>query len=49
MMSRYENDFDVTGLWEGNQPVTGGFPLQTQLTWDYEVLFDASLNKLLDK
>ena len=39
----------LLALCEGNLPVTGGFPSQRVIMWSFDVLFDVSLNKLLNK
>ena len=36
-------------LLEGNPPVTDGFPLQKQVTRNFDVYFDLCLNKRVDK
>ena len=41
--------FRVTGPLWGNQPDTGSFPSQRQMTPSFEVLFDLRLNKRLSK
>ena len=39
----------ILALYEGNPPVTGGFASQKTVTWSFDVAFDVSLNKLLNK
>ena len=39
----------LTALCEGNTPVTGEFPSQRAGDADFDVFFDASLNKMLNK
>ena len=34
----------LPAFWEGNPPVTGGFPSQRAGNSDFDVSFDASLN-----
>ena len=41
--------FRVTGLCEGNPPLTGGFPSQRPVTRSFAVFFDLRLNKRLSK
>ena len=36
-------------LWEGNPPLTGGFPSQRPVTRSFEFFFDLRLNKRLSK
>ena len=43
------NIFRVTGLCDGNPPVTGGFPSQRPVTQRFGVFFDLRLNKRLIK
>ena len=35
----------LLALWEGNPPVTSGFPLQRQVTRSFDVLFDLRQKK----
>ena len=49
MTSSNGNIFRVTGLCEGNPPVTGGFPSQRPETRSFDVFFDLRLNKRLSK
>ena len=37
----------LLALWEGNLPVTGGFPSQISATRSFDVCFDQRLNKRL--
>ena len=39
----------LLALCEGNPPVTGGFPSQRPVTRSFDVFFNLSLNKLLNK
>ena len=39
----------LLALYEGNQPVTGGFPLQTPETQSFDVIFDLRPKKRLYK
>ena len=45
MTSSNGNIFRVTGLCEGNPPVTGGFPSQRPVTRSFYVFFDLHLSK----
>ena len=42
-----ENKFRVTGLCDGNSPVTGEFPSQRPVSQSFDVFFDLCLNKRL--
>ena len=44
-----ETFFRVTGLCEGNSPVTGEFPSQRPVTRSFDVFFDLRLNRRLSK
>ena len=44
IMSSNENIFRVTGLCEGNSPVTGEFPAQRPVTRSFDIFFDLCLN-----
>ena len=39
----------LLALYEGQPPVTGGFPSQRSVTWSVDVIFDLRLNKWLSK
>ena len=39
----------LLALYEGNPPVTGGFPSQMPVTRSFDVFFDLRLNKLSSK
>ena len=39
----------LLALWEGNPPVTGGFPSQRPVTRSFDVSLDLRLNKRLNK
>ena len=43
------NIFHVTGLFEGNSPVTGEYPSQKPVTLIFDVFFDRRLDKRLSK
>ena len=46
----YKNFLSLLSLCEGNPPVTGGFPSQTDINGDiWNVFFAESLNSLLNK
>ena len=45
MTSSNGNSFRVTGLCAGNSPVTGEFPSQRPVTWNFDISFDQRLNK----
>ena len=47
MTSSNENIFRVTGLWQGNSSVTGGFPHKRYVTWNFNVFLDLRLNQRL--
>ena len=49
MTSSNGNIFAQLTLWEGNPPVTGGFPPQRPVTQSFDVSFDLRLNKRLSK
>ena len=49
MTSSNGNIFRVTGLCEGNSPVTGEFPSQRPVTRSFDVFFNLRLNKRLSK
>ena len=49
MTSSNENISALLDLYEGNPPVTGGFPLQRPVTRSFGVFFDRRLNKRLGK
>ena len=49
MTSSNGNISTLLAFWEGNPPVTGGFPLQRPVTWSFDVFFDLCLNKRLNK
>ena len=48
-MTTNGNVFRVSGLCEGNPPVTGGFPAQWPVTRSFDVFFDLRLNKRFRK
>ena len=39
----------LLAIWEGNSPVTGGFPAQRPVTQSFDVFFDLRLNEWLSK
>ena len=50
MMTSSNGDvFRIIGHFEGNPPVTGGFPPQTPVAQSFDVFFDARPNKRLSK
>ena len=44
-----ETFFALLAICTGNSPVTGEFPSQRQVTWNFEVFFNLHLNKRLSK
>ena len=46
---KWDAFYALLALYEGNPPVTGGFPSQRPVTWRIDILFDAPLNKQLRK
>ena len=49
MTSSNGNIFRVTALCVGNSPVSGEFPTQRSVMWNFDVFFDLRLNERLSK
>ena len=50
LLQSHDETFSVLlAICAGNSPVTGEFPTQRPVTWDFDVFFDLCLNKRLSK
>ena len=39
----------LLALYEGNPPITGGFPSQRPVMWSFDVFFDLRMSKRMSK